>query len=206
LPGTPIGGSPSGFLPGSATARQAEINARMGPGYSGPQYGGAGLGAQNPMAPAGYTQVGNRYLSPGMLALEQRNRVMNDPVINAEMDRLTLMPDSVKKYALINNYRNQLAQQHPGAYNPTGRTNEQAARAQWNQGSGVRKAEYMEARRLAEEKYYRDRAEKMRQAQAGPGFSLGNLAQAFNPFKGVTRIAEGQGRPQDYLKIASMFL
>jgi hypothetical protein len=71
---------------------------------------------------------------------------------------------------------------------------------------GVRNAEYMEARRKAEEQYYQERSRRMAQAQSGPGFSLGGLAQAFNPFKGVTRIAEGEGRPQDYLKLATFFL
>jgi len=125
-----------------------------------------------------------------------------DPAIAAELDRLTLQPDSVKKYAQINNFRNQLAQQIPEAFNPTGKTNQQAAMAQWNQGAGVRNAERMIARRKAEEQYYRERNAAMARAQAGPGFSLGNLAQAINPFKGVTAIVEGKGSPKDYLDVA----
>ena len=135
-----------------------------------------------------------------------RQRISNDPAIAAQMNKIQSMPDGMQKYAMLNNYQNQLAQKYPGSFLPTGKTNQQVAKAQSDQGAGVRRAEYMDARRLAEEKYYRDRSEKMRQAQAGPGFSLGNLAQAFNPFKGVTRMVEGQGRPQDYLKLASFFL
>ena len=52
----------------TAAARQAEINARLG--TTGPQYGGAGLGAVNPVVPAGYTQVGNRLLSPSVMAAQ----------------------------------------------------------------------------------------------------------------------------------------
>lgn len=54
----------------TAAEMQADITARMGPGYSGPQYGGAGLGAVNPVVPAGYIQQGNRLISPSVQAVQ----------------------------------------------------------------------------------------------------------------------------------------
>jgi hypothetical protein len=220
---------------------QADINDRMGPGYSGPQYGGAGLGAQNPVVPAGYVQQGNRYLSPGALQAQQAQLAAVDPNIQAAQDKIRRsgMKDYQQEIAM-NQLNNQLAQSGvPGftstadkaanwaqrqqdindrmGYTASGRA--PAASQQNNpydpktmfksslaNTEGVRRAEYMEARRKAEEEYYRQRNAAMARAQAGPGFSLGNLVQAMNPFAGVGRIASGEGKPTDYLKLAKFFL
>lgn len=218
---TPYGQPPTQDLLAQLAQQHADaLTAAKGNGILGSSLGATPVAATDAYAPGRASEAAQAQMyqsilkdhadalkraQPGYQEATVAQQLANDPTIADKINTLELHTGSPQGQAQLNAYRNQLAQQYPGAYMPTGKTNTQAAQAQLAQGSGVRRAQYMDARRQAEAKYYQDRSNAMAAAQ-NQGFSLGGLAQAFNPFAGVGRIAGGQGRPGDYLKYGLMFL
>ena len=221
----------------TAAELQAQLQARTG--ISGPQYNGAGLGSTQPVVPEGYTQVGNRLLSPDVQAVQAAQQAAVDPAILAAQDKIANsgMKDYQQNIAQTR-LTDQLAQSGTPGFQSTAdkAANWQARQADINNRAGytaagkapaysqqnpldpkthyarsvgntagVRNAQYQDALRVAQAKYYQDRSNAMAAAQ-NKGFSFGNLASALNPFAGVQRMASGSGRPGDYLKLASLFL
>ena len=258
----------------TAEERQADINARMGPGYAGPQYGGSALGAQTPVVPEGYTQVGNRYLSPSVMAAQAQQQAAN-PAPYAQAQTMPQDPDAVKQNVI--NSMLATGQPYTGGgtwsedgqrYMPsavergigimgragTGNLLDATARSFGNEYGQIDKlntaadkfavtpdvlkrmtnnpamaeqfysgaksispkfnrqvSDNLAKQRAAYEAYMAQVNAANARKNSGGGFfgsagNFGNFLQGMNPFAGVGRIASGEGKPTDYLKLAKFFL
>ena len=280
---------------------QAQIQARTG--TTGPQYGGAGLGAQNPIVPEGYVQQGRRMLSPSVQAAQAAQQSAQGPVMpgmttmtpgqssearQAQMyqdildqrqqtlDMANRPPADIKQQVI--NGMLAVGQPYTGggtwsadgrSYTPSkteigigtmgkvgpGNLLDASARSWGNQlgqmdklneaankfavtpdvlkrmvgnpeltqqfYSGAKSispkfntqvSDNLDRQRKAYEAYMAPlNARNAAKLRSVPGFfgsagNLGNIVKGMNPLAGVQRIASGEGKPTDYLKLAKFFL